>query len=157
MWPWEQKVPGKVYKLVKWEYCYLMIHLFEILGLVLLQSKTHVPSISSRQVEVFHGRWPTQLNGPKAMQLISWNYWLFGTEMYSHQDLVKWWRLWPWPIPKILSTGFIKTQRKTALINLPDLYIWLVVSMIFLIFTPTRGTWSHLTGIFFTWVGSTTN
>jgi len=41
---------------------------------------------------------------------------------------------------EILSTGFIKTQRKTALINLPDLYIWLVVSMIFLIFTPTWGT-----------------
>ena len=157
MWPWEQKVPGKVYKLVKWEYCYRMIHLFEILGLVLLQSKTHVPSISSRQVEVFHGQWPTQLNAPKAMQLISWNYWLFGTEILLASRPCKMMKTVTRDLSEIgVHWIYIKTQRKTAL-NIFRIYIWLVVSKIFL-FSPLPGKHDPiLTGIFFKWVGSTTN
>ncbi len=34
MWPWEQKFPGNIYKVVKWEYCHRTIHLFEIFGFV---------------------------------------------------------------------------------------------------------------------------
>ena len=77
-----------------------------------LQSETHLPSISSRQVEVFHGQRPTQLNSPMAIQLISWNYWLFGMEMYSHQDLVK---DEDFSVTFPLRTLDLKTHRKTAL------------------------------------------